>query len=256
MGLLGRRGSGDDEPVAPTFGPSRRPPKEWARVRVTDDLLVIRLGGWRAVWATTRTLRIPIGAVVAVAHDPAAHQRVNTRLRKTRGSRTALFKLGAHHGRVGWSFWACGLARNAVVIETSGVRYRFVVVEVANPKDVVKAVREGAGIAPPAPARAPTVRPITAARRLRRDAGEAAGGRSGSSGGGSGRRTSGPVPSPARPRPASGSAKRSAGSSPATEPGRTATGSDAGKGDVGKGDVGKGDAGKGDVGADDGGTGG
>jgi hypothetical protein len=223
MGLLGRRRSDDDEPVAPTFGPSRRPPKEWARVQVSDSVLVIRLAGWRAVWATTRTLRIPTGAVVAVAHDPAAHQRVNTRLRKTRGSRTALFKLGAHHGRVGWSFWACGLARNAVVIETSGVRYRFVVVEVANPKGVVEAVRQGAGIAPPSPARAPTVRPITAARRLRRDADEAAGERGRPLRGGSGPRTTGPVPSPPRPRPASGPPKRSAGRSASTQPDRSTT---------------------------------
>jgi hypothetical protein len=223
MGLLGRRRSADDEPVAPTFGPSRRPPKVWARVEVADEVLVIRLAGWRAVWATQRSLRIPLEAVVAVAHDPAAHQRVNTRLRKIRGSRTALFKLGAHHGRVGWTFWACGLARNAVVIETTGVRYRFVVVEVANPKRVVAAVRLGAGILPPVPARAPTVRPITAARRLRRDADEGAGEQDRSPGGGSGQRTSGPAPSPARPRPASGLAKRGAGGSGSTQPGTGGT---------------------------------
>jgi hypothetical protein len=167
MGLGGRRWTGLDE-AAPIVRSTRKPPKVWGTVTVEDDSLVIGLVGWRAVWATKRTLRVPLQAVIAVKHDPGAYVRVKTRMRNTRRVRSTMFKVGAQHGMDGWSFWSCGLARNAVVLETVGVRYRYIVVEVADPETIVRTVQEAAGIEPPKPPVPPTVRPITASKRLLR----------------------------------------------------------------------------------------
>lgn len=141
--------------------------KVWGMLEVEGDMVVVRLEGWRVLWATKKTLRVPLSAVTAVEHDPLVYQRVSTRLRRrSRWLRSgSLFKVGAYHGLDGWSFWACGMARNAVVVETSGTRYRFVVVEVADPAAVVGALREAAGIAPAPP---PKVRSIRDAPRKRR----------------------------------------------------------------------------------------
>lgn len=148
MGLLGGRASNDGMPVAPVVRSSRKPPYIWGSMEVEGDSLVVRLEGWRAVWAVKRVLRLPVSSLVGVMHDPAAYQRISTRLRKSRGSRSTLFKLGSQHGQDGWSFWACGWARNAVVVETTGARYRFVIVEVADPPAVVRAVSQAAGLVP------------------------------------------------------------------------------------------------------------
>jgi hypothetical protein len=168
MGLGGRGLPGFDD-TAPIVRFSRKPPKVWGTLDVEDDSVVVRLEGWRSIWAAKRTLRVPLKAVIAAAHDPGAYVNVKTRLRSTRRPRSTTFKLGAQHGFDGWSFWACGLARNAVVLETVGVRYRFVVVEVADPQAVVAAVRKAAGIEAPKPPAPPTVRPITDSKRLLRD---------------------------------------------------------------------------------------
>jgi len=168
MGLIGGgpRDLGDPTPMRRM---SRRPPKVWATITIEPDVLVVDLKGWRAVWATKRKLQVPLQAVMAVQHDPGAYVHIRTRLRGQRRAASTTFKLGAQHSRDGWSFWSCGLARNAVVIETVGVRYRFIVLEVADPESVVARVRTAAGIKEPPPPVAPTVRPITDSKLLRRD---------------------------------------------------------------------------------------
>lgn len=127
----------------------------WGTLDAEGDSLVVRLSGWRAAWAVQRTLRVPLSSVVRVAHEPAAHQVVSVGLRHDRRVATRLFKLGSQHGRDGWSFWACGGARNAVIVETTGVRYRFIIVEVADPAAVVEAIRQAAGLPPTQPQGSP-----------------------------------------------------------------------------------------------------
>ena len=149
MGILGGRPLDDAGPAAPIDRSSRQPPKLWGALRVEGDSLVVARSGWRAVWAVQRRLRIPLGVITSVAHEPAVFVIVSTKLRKSRRARSTLFKLGSQHGREGWSFWACGYGRNAVLIETAGYRYRYVIVEVAEPAAVVQAVAEATHLAPP-----------------------------------------------------------------------------------------------------------
>jgi hypothetical protein len=84
---------------------------------------------------------------VGVTHDPAAREHIRAKLRP-RASRTGLIRLGSYHSIDGWSFWAIGLARNAVVVEASGARYRYVVVEVEDPAATVAELRTACGLGP------------------------------------------------------------------------------------------------------------
>ncbi|MHB8245408.1 MAG: hypothetical protein ACYDGN_08650 [Acidimicrobiales bacterium] len=132
-----------------TPAPSRRgtPPGTWAVARITGDKLVISLSGWRSVWAVKRKVSVPLSTVVRVVHDPNARANVRAKLRK-RAGRTGLFRVGSYHSLEGWSFWAIGLGRNAVVIETSGFRYRFLVIEVEDPASTVELISRFAGRGP------------------------------------------------------------------------------------------------------------
>jgi hypothetical protein len=49
-----------------------------------------------------------------------------------------------YHGIDGWSFWSIGMGRNAVLIECSGERFRYVVIEVADPVATVREIRGAA----------------------------------------------------------------------------------------------------------------
>lgn len=145
-------------PALPPIAPPRsgRPPSDWARVTVENDELVVHLGGWRRVLGLSRGVRIPSSAIVSVRFEPSAHSAVPTKIRRNARPRTRLWRLGAYHGWDGWSYWACGLGRHAVVIETTGVRYHYVVIESREPEHVMRVVRQAAGLrgggdpAPPA----------------------------------------------------------------------------------------------------------
>ncbi len=109
--------------------------------------MVVRLSGWRAAWAMTRGIKVPLSEIVSVDHDPGVYSRVPTKTRMiATKQRTGLIKLGAYHSLQGWSFWACGAGRNAIVIETNVRRHATVVVEVENPVATVRELREAAGL--------------------------------------------------------------------------------------------------------------
>lgn len=134
-----------DEDVATPLAPSRRPPAVWGEVTVEEGELLVRLRGWRAVLAMKKTLSLPVSTIVRAEVDPQPRLHVRAKLRK-RAGRSGLFRLGTYHSLDGWSFWAIGLGRNAVVVETDGARYRFVVVEVASPEATAATLRQAAGL--------------------------------------------------------------------------------------------------------------
>ena len=109
------------------------------------DQVVVRLRGWRRVLATRRTIRFPLASIVRIEHDPSARAHVKTGLRQWRKHGQGVWRVGIYHGLDGWSFWSIGLGRNAVLIECSGERFRYVVIEVADAERTVREIRAGGG---------------------------------------------------------------------------------------------------------------
>jgi len=121
--------------------PSRsgRPPFVWGSVAIDEDTVVVAISGWRKVIATKGRVELPVASVLRAVHDPAARTNVRTGLRRRRRG-IGLWRLGVYHGLDGWSFWSIGLGRNAVLIESDEGRFRFVVVEVADPAATIRAI--------------------------------------------------------------------------------------------------------------------
>jgi hypothetical protein len=131
-----------------------REQRPWAAVTLEEDRLVLTLSGWRQLWAMKRKVEMPFEYIIAVEHDPEVYTKIQTRVRLTRRTGTRLFRVGAYHGWMGWSFWSCGTARNAVVVETIGTQFRWLVVEVPEPLKLVRSIREATGMKEPSkPAR-------------------------------------------------------------------------------------------------------
>jgi hypothetical protein len=144
----------------------------WAECHLEGDKVVVQLKGWRSLLATKSSLRFDLASIVRVEHDPLARAHVRSSLRNWRHHGQGLWRLGVHHGFDGWSFWSIGLGRNAVLIECSGERFRYVVVEVADPGRTVREIRAAATrLSSPAPGgletgpRAPQARLERGARR-------------------------------------------------------------------------------------------
>ena len=68
-----------------------------------------------------------------------------TGFRQWRKHGQGVWRVGIYHGLDGWSFWSIGVGRNAVLIECSGERFRYVVVEVADAAETVREIRTAAG---------------------------------------------------------------------------------------------------------------
>jgi hypothetical protein len=115
---------------------------------VESDQVLVRVSGWRRILATRSALSFPVASVVRIEHDPLARAHVKVGLRQWRKHGSGVWRAGVYHGLDGWSFWSIGLGRNAVLIECSGQRFRFVVVEVADPAETVREIRTAAARAP------------------------------------------------------------------------------------------------------------
>ena len=117
-----------------------RAPRVWAECHLEGDKVVVRLKGWRSLLATRSSLRFDLASIVRVEHDPLARAHVRSSLRNWRHHGQGLWRLGVYHGFDGWSFWSIGVGRNAVLMECSGERFRYVVVEVADPELTVREI--------------------------------------------------------------------------------------------------------------------
>ena len=120
-------------------------PWVWGECTVEKDEVVIRLTGWRRLLATRSEVRFSLASVTRVEHDPLARAHVRSGLRNWRRHGQGVWRIGVYHGMDGWSFWSIGIGRNAVLMECSGERFRYVVIEVAEPARTVREIRAAAG---------------------------------------------------------------------------------------------------------------
>ena len=163
------------EPTGSGGAPSsHRPPMVWGACTVDGDQVVVRVSGWRRALATKSTLRFPLASIVRIDHDPLARAHVKTGFHQWRKHGSGVWRVGVYHGLDGWSFWSIGLGRNAVLIECSGERFRYVVIEVADAAGTVREIRTAAGrgiqrIPGGLATTPPSTRPARSRRGRRRD---------------------------------------------------------------------------------------
>ena len=119
-------------------GSEERGGRGGVEVRVEGGSIVVELRGWRRAVAMQRGVSVPVDAVVSAAPDPFPRGAVGVGPRKPRQRQIGgAFRYGTYHGVHGWAFWAIGSGRGSVVVELSRGRYRFLVVEVADPAGLV-----------------------------------------------------------------------------------------------------------------------
>ncbi len=97
------------------------------------DQLLIEVLGWSRLWCFKSRLEIPLTHIRSVGVDGALPKGFWIRLPGT--YIPGVIKAGSYtNGRGRWSFWDIRRARDKIlVIELSGWKYDFVVVDVGNP---------------------------------------------------------------------------------------------------------------------------
>ncbi|MDA8061526.1 MAG: hypothetical protein M0T80_03660 [Actinomycetota bacterium] len=135
-------------------------------VRVEGGRIVVELRGWRRAFAMQSGVSVPLSDVVSAVPDPFPRGTVGVGPRPPRRREAiGVFRYGTYHGVHGWAFWAIDSGKGSVVVELSAGRYRFLVVEVADPaalaaaigsaKQALRGTREGGHEAEEGPALPP-----------------------------------------------------------------------------------------------------
>jgi hypothetical protein len=114
-------------------------------VDVEGDCLVVRIGGWDAVFALCRTLRLPLASIEGVAVAPR-HLVPQTGLRLPGTSIPGILRAGFYGRGRDRDFWLVRRASQVLVIElVPGAAYRRVVLELPDPRADALRLRPAAG---------------------------------------------------------------------------------------------------------------
>ena len=110
-------------------------------ISLDGDQLLIKILGWSRLWCLKSRLEIPLAHIRGVRGDGDLPKGFWIRLPGTYFP--GVIKAGSFsNGRGRWSFWDIRRARDKIlVIELSGWKYDFVVVEVENPAVTIEMVR-------------------------------------------------------------------------------------------------------------------
>lgn len=113
-------------------------------VHLDGPLVVVTLLGPAKVLSLRRQVTFPLASVVSVVPTPNVFGQGGSFTRRI-GSITipTFFRVGSFRGarNQGASFWACFRGESAVTIELTGEKYRFVVLDVEDPNQVVNLLK-------------------------------------------------------------------------------------------------------------------
>jgi len=109
-------------------------------ISLDSDQIQIKVLGWSRLWCLKSHLEVPLAHVRSVRADDLP-KGIWIRLPGT--YIPGVIKAGSYtNGRGRWSFWDVRRARDKIlVIELSGWKYDFIVVEVGNPAATIEMVR-------------------------------------------------------------------------------------------------------------------
>ena len=120
-----------------------------AKVHIDGDNLVVVIEGLNKLWALKSQLEIPLAHIRSVRADPEQARGWWHGLRLPGTQIPGVLTAGSFYQSDGFVFYDVHDPELTVVIELDHERYRRLVIEVANPPEVVERLRSAIVNAPP-----------------------------------------------------------------------------------------------------------
>ena len=114
-----------------------------ARIRTTDEALVVELTGLRPLWALKRRIVVPWQHVRGATVDPGAFAEPKG-IRAPGLHVPGYAAIGTFRRKGERTFWEVRDQQRAVVVELTGEPYARLVLEVADPRGTVDAINAAA----------------------------------------------------------------------------------------------------------------
>ncbi len=118
-------------------------------VVIQGDRVRFEVEGWDKLWALKSQLEIPVAHIRAVRADPEPARGWWHGLRLPGTQIPGLLTAGSFYQSDGFVFYDVHDPERTVVIELDHEHYQRLVIEVANPADVVETLRSAIATAPP-----------------------------------------------------------------------------------------------------------
>ena len=118
-------------------------------VVIQGDRVRFEVEGWDKLWAVKSQLEIPVAHIRAVRADPEPARGWWHGVRLPGTQIPGLLTAGSFYQSDGFVFYDVHDPERTVVIELDHEHYQRLVIEVANPSDVVETLRSAIATAPP-----------------------------------------------------------------------------------------------------------
>ena len=105
-------------------------------VVLRDDNAIFKPRGWSKLWTLTTSVKVPLSAIrdVRKASSRVADSVTGMRLPGT--YLPGVIVAGSYREKGQWTFWDVrGSGANAIEVDLDGVRYRRLIIDVANPEE-------------------------------------------------------------------------------------------------------------------------
>ena len=113
---------------------------------IPNGALDVQVLGWSKVWALKSRIRVPLGSVRAVRHDPEAARGLWKGWRVPGTHVPGVITAGTYRTRGQKHFWDVRRPGRAVVVELEGADYDRLIVDVRDPGATVRMIERAAGL--------------------------------------------------------------------------------------------------------------
>jgi hypothetical protein len=115
-------------------------------VEIRGNHVVIEPQGWHKLWTLRDRLEIPLSHITHVRRNPGLMLGWFDRLKVAGAHLPGLLSAGTFYGGGGLDFWDVADPDRAIIVELRNERYHRLVVEVADPDEAVRRLRQAAGV--------------------------------------------------------------------------------------------------------------
>ena len=104
---------------------------------IEDENLLVKLSGWDKIWALKSEVRVPLNEIESVRR--ATKLGLWPQGLRVPGTQVpGVIAAGSYWWRGEWEFWSVRHPKSAIVINTTRQKYRRIVIEVANPDEILR----------------------------------------------------------------------------------------------------------------------
>jgi hypothetical protein len=114
-------------------------------ITIDGDQIIFEVQGWDVLWSLRSRLQIPLAHIKDAYLDPEPAMGWFQGLKVAGTDLPNIFRAGTFYQQGEWIFWDVHHPENTIVIELEHERYQKLIIEVENPEQEARKIKERLG---------------------------------------------------------------------------------------------------------------